>query len=648
MSDLLKKAVQSYQGGHFAEALANLHRVMQSPKLRTQELYSLLGNTHLRLGQSLEAGEAFAKGAAAPGPNAAMLAKFAMGLFARAGARARIVEFGRRALDLHPNDTALAFDYASALFAEGRYADAAALAPRLNRADSDHLALVINAYRLTGQFAALSRELEDRHRREPGNLLVSVSRYVIAREIADFAVSAEQDALMLREDEPAVRALREAEPAMARLLWSRSDRVNALPSSDSLRLAAVPAAPARRPISPEGERLRIGYLSSDFHDHATMRLFEDVLALHDRTKFDVTLFCYTDPHQVSWQGRNFPPQVLSRIVFVGGMDDGRAAEEIAARRIDILVDLKGHTMNARLGIAKRSDAPVKVTYLGYPGSVTGGDFDYALTDPVVTPDSAIPHFEESLCRLPETYQANGSLRRPLPRALTRAEAGLPEGRFVFASFNAIQKITAETLKLWAAALAAVPESLLWILAARSETQANLLAAFAAHGVPAERILFAENRPYADHVARLGAADLGLDTFPYNGHTTTSDMLWAGLPVLTLEGDAFQARVSESLLKSAGLEGEGTGMDTLVAADAGDFVARARTLAADPARIAALKARLEQTRFRAPLFDSARFTAHLEEAYRLMAARARAGLAPVLIDVPALPPRLEGFSGRTRS
>lgn len=641
MSDLLKKAVQSYQGGQFAEALSQLHRVMQAQKLRTQELYSLLGNTHLRLGQTLEAADAFAKGAAQPGPNAAMLAKFAMGLFVRAGARLRIVEFGRRALQLHPSDSALAFDYAQALFSEGQYADAAAIAPRLDRSNPDHLALVVNAYRLTGQFALLSRELEEMHRRQPDNLLVAVSRYVIAREIADFAVSAEEDALMRQEENPAARAVREASPAMARLLWSSSDRTNALPSSDSIRLAAMPAAASRRPVSGEGERLRIGYLSSDFHDHATMRLFEDVLALHDRSKFDVTLFCYTDPHQVSWQGRNFPPQVLSRIVFVGGMDDQRAAGEIANRGIDILVDLKGHTMNARLGIARLSDAPVKVTYLGYPGSVTGGGFDYALTDPVVTPDEAVPFFEEKLCRLPETYQSNGSIRRPLPRAIRRAEAGLPEGRFVFASFNAIQKISRDCLALWAGVLERVPGSLFWVLAGREEVRANLLKAFEERGIARDRIIFAESRSYEEHVARLPLADLGLDTFPYNGHTTTSDMLWAGLPVLTLKGNAFQARVSESLLKAAGL-------DDMVASDAEDFCARAGRLAAAPQGIAALKDRLETNRFRAPLFDSARFTAHLEEAYRLMADRARLGLAPDLIDVPALPSRTEPFSARARS
>lgn len=640
MSDALKKAVQSYQGGDFPTALTLLHRIMQADRMKTQELYSLLGNTCLRLGQTVEAAEAFASGARLPGGNAAMLAKFALGLFARAGKRARIADLASRAIALHPGDTAIAFDCATALFGEGRYHEAAELAPLLDRANPSHLALLVNACRVTGQFARLTAELEAAHAQDPENRLLQISRFVVAREIADFPVVAEQDRALADLDTAEAAELLAQEPALNRLLWSTSDRTNALPSIDSQLMAARPAAPFRRPVSPEGERLKIGYLSCDFYDHPTMRLFEDVLALHDRTKFDVTLFCYTDPRQVVWQGRNFPPQVLSRIVFVGGMDDAAAAEAIRQRQIDVLVDLKGHTMNARLGIARLSDAPVKVAYLGYPGSVRGGGFDYALSDPVVTPDTAVPFFEEALCRLPETYQSNGEARRPLPRPVTRAEAGLPDDAFVFASFNAIQKITPQAFALWCQILRTVPSSVFWIFAERPEARENLLRAFAGEGIGINRILFTSGLAYDRHIARLGLADLGLDTFPYNGHTTTSDMLWAGLPLLTLRGNAFQARVSESLLAAAGISG-------LVADDAEDFCRRAIDFAARPEQIAALKAEIEHNRFRAPLFDSARFTAHLEEAYRLMADRSRRGLPPALIDVPPLPPRTEPFSPRTR-
>ena len=636
----LKQAFEAYQAGRFGDALSLIAEIGRRPGGRTQELASLEGNCRLRMGDVLGAAEAFAAGSALPGANAAMLAKFAVGLFSRAGARARLADFGGTAVALNPGDSALLYDHARALFDEGRYHETAALAGGLDRANPHHFVLIVNSFRLTGQFSRLAEELEAACLRDPGDALAAVSRYVVAREIADFPVVGAHETALGDLDHPERGPLTDGEPAIARLLWARTDRAASMPNSDSIRLAAEPPGPPRRPVSPAGERLKIGYLSSDFHDHATMRLFEDVLVQHDREAFDITLFCHTEPHQRGWQQRNLPADLVSSTVHVGAMDDQAAAAEISARGIDILVDLKGHTMGARLGIAKRADAPVKATFLGYPGSVMGGGFDYAITDPVVTPDAAIPHFEEKLCRLPETYQPNGMLRPALPKAATRASAGLPEKAFVFASFNAIQKITPETFRLWCRILKAVPHAVFWIFAERSEARANLLRAFRAAEIAEERIFFTAGMPYEAHVARLGLADLGLDSVPYNGHTTTSDMLWAGLPLLTMRGHAFQARVSESLLKAARIDG-------LVAEDAEDFVHRAVALAASPDRISALKARIEENRFRAPLFDSERFTRHLENAYRLMADQARLGLAPALIDVPALPPRIGPFAERRR-
>lgn len=640
MSDVLRKAFELYQAGRYQDALDRIAEVASRPGRRTQELCSLQGNCHLRLGRTLEAAEAFAAGSALPGANAAMLAKFAVGLFSRAGARARIAEFGPRAVELNPGEMALVFDLAQALFGEGRYHEAAAVAGNLDRTNPHHFALIVNSFRLTGQFTRLSEELEAACRRDPGDALAAVSRMVVAREIADFPVIEEHEQSLGSLTDPLRGPMTDGEPAMARLLWAKSDRAASMPNADSIRLAAEAAAPFRRPIGGEGARLRIGYLSADFHEHAIMRLFEDVLALHDREAFEITLFCHTEPQQRGWQTRNLPEDVQAATVHVGEMDDQAAAAEIDRRGIDILVDLMGHTMRARLGIVKQATAPVKVTYLGYPGSVMGVGYDYAVTDPVVTPDAAIPFFEEKLCRLPETYQSNGMLRRPLPPMGTRAAAGLPDKAFVFASFNAVQKITPETMRLWCRILKAVPGSVFWVFAERTEARANLMKAFRAAEIEEERIVFTGGMPYAGHVARLGLADLGLDAFPYNGHTTTSDMLWAGLPPLTMRGHSFQARVSESLLKAARIEG-------LVADDPEDFVHRAVALAASPDRIRALKAEIEENRFRAPLFDSERFTRHLENGYRLMAERARAGLAPALIDVPALPPRIGPFSDRRR-
>lgn len=640
MVDYYKQALRSYQGGQFSTALEQLHAQLAQPRSRSQDIYALLGNVCLRLSRLDEAADAFANGASMPGRNAPMLAKFAMDLSARTGNRARLATFGETAIRLHPNDRAMAFDYANALFGEGRYDLAAALAPKLDRSNPHHLALIINCFRLTGQFERLAEELETAHRREPGNPLITISRFAMAREMGNMEIVAEHDREMAGVSRANRPPLLDAEPAIARLFWAETDELTALANSDSNIVSAKPRTTTRRAISGEGRTLKIGYLSSDFLGHATMRLFDEVLDHHDRSRFEITLFCHTEPNQLQWQRDNLPRDLISGLVRVGEMSDEQAAAAISAAGIDILVDLKGHTMNARLGIMRLSDAPLKVTYLGYPGPVSGAEIDYAITDRVVTPDEAAPFFEETFCRLPETYQSNSSARRPLPPRLSRREAGLPEEGFVLASFNAIQKITPKSVALWAAVMQAVPGSHLWLLANRGSIRANLLRALSALGIAEERVIFAENMPYRDHVARLGAADLGLDTFPYNGHTTTSDMLWAGLPVLTLKGHAFQARVSESLLKAAGL-------DDMTATDGEDYVARAKALAADPARLAALKQHLEESRFTAPLFDTERFTRHLEAGYVAMADRARQGLAPTCLDIEALPVKGGPFLARAR-
>ena len=460
---------------------------------------------------------------------------------------------------------------------------------------------------------------------ESGDL--GMERLSAARAICDFAAQARFEADIA--DPETAPELLAGEPAAMRLLWCEDEALLARPSLETTRLASVPAAPSRRAFSPEGGKIRIGYLSSDFHDHATMRLFAPVLSMHDREAFDISLFCYSDPQHRTWQESRFPPIVRRAITHIRHLDDADAAALIAERGIDILVDLKGFASGGRPGIVKCSDAPVKAAYLGFPGSIHGADVDYAISDRFVTPDTSKPFYAEKLARLPETYQPHDADARPLPKAMSRAEWRLPENAFVFAAFNSTQKVTLRTVELWSRILKAAPDAVLWMLCDTPLARVNLLAAFAAHGVQASRILFTGQVDYADHLARLSLADLGLDTFPYNGHTTTSDMIWAGLPVLTLRGKSFASRVSESLLNAIGL-GE------LAAADETAFCDMAAAMARAPRKIAELKERLDENRFSAPLFNGRRITAHLERAYLTMAERARAGLPPEHFDVPALP------------
>ena len=641
MSQTLLKALQTYQQGDFQASLALTRQLVDAERLRTEDSYALLGNNHLKLGDRRAAADAFLLAAECGGKNAPMLSRIAFTLFDQAGFAPGLLAAGPSVVRHHPGERALVYRYAEALFAAGQPARVTEIAGLLDRNDRAHMALIINCLRLTNDFDSLARELEAGCRARPDDLLLATTRHVMARETCDFDEIRAVEAVLADPDSPAACRLMQAEPALARLLWGTSDAVNRRPSADSLRAAALPRSLARRPFGAAGEPIRIGYLSADFYAHATMWLLADVLAAHDRASFDITLFCHSGEAARPWQREHLPADLFASLVPVEQMSDAEAASAIAARGIDILVDLKGLTMQARPGIAKLCDAPVKATWLGFPGSATGVGFDYAIGDRFVTPDSAAADFEEHLCRLPESYQPNCARLRPLRPVPARAAYGLPEDRFVFASFNALQKITPDMAALWAKILAAVPGSVFWIFAERDRARRNLTQAFAAQGIDPARLIFADVLPYEQHLARLPLADLALDTFPYTGHTTTSDLLWAGVPLLTMSGGSFASRVSESLLSAIGL-------DALVTRSPDAFVAEAVALAGDPARLAALRAGLEDNRFRAPLFDAERFTRHLELAYHAMAARARAGKPPAPLDIPALPPRKLPFSARSRS
>lgn len=383
-----------------------------------------------------------------------------------------------------------------------------------------------------------------------------------------------------------------------------------------------------------GKKIRVAYLSNDLSDrHATMRLLQGVMLRHDASEFEIFTLCHTDEALKALdQGMRYR---LPNVTPISGLTDQQVADKIRTSEIDILVDLKGHTRDPRLGILNLGAAPIQVAWLGYPGINTGIDCDYMIGDPVVTPDSSAPFWDASFCRLPETYQSNDDTYRELPPAATRAQLGLPEDKVIFASFNSTLKVSPKTFSLWMRVLNAAPDSVLWMLCDNQIARANFLKAAREKGVKSERIIFADFADYRDHIARLQAADIGIDTFPCNGHTTTSDKLWAGLPLATLRGTSFASRVSESLLTAIGVP-------ELVADTEEDYVALSARLATDHAYRTALRNRITGNRFRAPLFDTERFTRHLEAAYRMMVDRARTGLPPAAIDVPALAPRDKPF------
>ena len=299
---------------------------------------------------------------------------------------------------------------------------------------------------------------------------------------------------------------------------------------------------------------------------------------------------------------------------------GDAARRIHADGIDILVDLKGYTSGARTAILAPRPAPIQVNFLGYPGTM-GADFvDYVLADATVAPMADQPQYAEKIVHLPDCYQPNDRMRAIAEPAPTRAQCGLPERGFVFCSFNNSQKLTPGFFAIWMRLLKAVPGSVLWLLGTGATIEANLRREAHSRGVAPERLVFAPMIGLAEHLARYRHADLFLDTLPYNGHTTASDALWAGVPVLTCAGPTFAGRVAASLLKAVGLR-------ELTTASAGEYEALALRLATEPALLTGLRRRLAANRATAPLFDAARFARGIEAAYARMWEIWRAGRPP---------------------
>ena len=378
--------------------------------------------------------------------------------------------------------------------------------------------------------------------------------------------------------------------------------------------------PLARPAPNPGRATRpgelsIGYFSADFHDHATMHLMARLFELHDRSRFRIHAFSY---------GPETGDAVRARVKSaVDAFHDVRhlGDEEIAAlaRRegIDIAVDLKGDTKDTRVALFAHRPAPVQISYLGYPGTMGVPFLDYLVADPIVIPEEQRAHYSESLVRLPGSYQANDDSRVIAEETPTRAELGLPDG-FVFCCFNNSFKIGSDEFGIWMRLLAQVEGSVLWLL--KSGAERNLRREAEERSIDPKRLIFAERTSPARHLARHRHADLFLDTFRYNAHTTASDALWTGLPLVTMPGRSFAARVAASLLNAVGLP-------ELIADTPDAYERLALDLATDRTKLAALKQRLAAARRDAPLFQSAAFTRQLESAFDQAYARMLKGEPP---------------------
>ncbi|MBK6007916.1 tetratricopeptide repeat protein [Ramlibacter ginsenosidimutans] len=381
--------------------------------------------------------------------------------------------------------------------------------------------------------------------------------------------------------------------------------------------------PLSRPMRTRAPRIRIAYLSSDFHQHATAQLMTRLFELHDRSAFEV-IGLSTGVNDGSPMRARLE-RAFDRFIDVERASDAQAARQIADLGVDIAIDLKGHTEGSRMNILGWRPAPVQVTYLGYPATVGAPYIDYVLADRVVIPPEQQRFYTERVVWLPDSYQVNDDRIVVPPAPQSRAAHGLPAQGFVFCAFNNAYKLRPETFALWLRLLRGVPGSVLWLLANNPAMERRLREQAGAAGIAPERLVFAPKLPLGEHLARHACADLFLDTLPVNAHTTASDALRAGVPMVTCMGHTFAGRVAASLLLALGLP-------ELVTDSLGDYEALALKLALQPQALAEVRAKLARNRATSSLFDTARTCRRIEAAYRIMWERHLRGEPPAAFAV----------------
>jgi predicted O-linked N-acetylglucosamine transferase (SPINDLY family) len=379
-----------------------------------------------------------------------------------------------------------------------------------------------------------------------------------------------------------------------------------------------PPQEARTIAQHSRDRIRIGYVSAEFREQATAYLMAGLYELHDKSRFEIVAIDNGGGDGSAMRRRL--EAAFDRILYINQLSDSDAADRIRAEEIDILVNLNGYFGAPRMGIFARRPAPIQINYLGFPATLGAPYMDYIIADKVVIPEGEQRFYDEQVVWLPHSYQVNDSRRAIATDVPSRAALGLPESGFVFCNFNQSYKLTPNIFACWMRLLKQVDQSVLWLLKARPPFEANLAREAERQGVDPSRLRFAPSLPLDQHLARLKRADLFLDSLPYNAHTTASDALWAGLPLLTCRGTAFPGRVAASLLGSAGLQ-------ELVTENLEDYERLALRLASDAGMLAEVKQKLADNRLRCPLFDTDLFRRNLESAYATMWQAWRKGEAP---------------------
>jgi predicted O-linked N-acetylglucosamine transferase (SPINDLY family) len=530
----------------------------------------------------------------------------------------------RRALAITPENALAHYGLGSALQAQHRLDDAVTSYQQATVLDPDfvlaHYSLGL-AFYAQGKFEEAIASFRRAEIVDPGNADALAASFHTRKHICDWAG--------YREDEAKIRNAVGQSPAHATAFMLLALSSTPAEHLDCARGVAAKIAvpetaqlPRLRPRS--GGRIRLGYLSADFRLHPVAVLIAELIEHHDRRRFEVVGYPYGRNDGSAMRTRL--TGVFDRLVDLGYMPDRQAAGLIHTDAVDILIDLNGYTRGGRPSILAYRPAPIQVNYLGYPGT-TGADFiDYIIVDRFLVPMDQQPFYTERLVQLPSCYQPSDTKREIAQPAPSRAACGLPESGFVFCCFNTGYKITPAFFDIWMRLLSAVPGSVLWLVEANTILKGNLQREAMARGVPAGRLVFAPRKPMPEYLARLGLADLFLDTLPYTAGATANDALWAGVPVLTCAGETYVGRMAGSILTAAGLP-------ELITTSLDEYEALALRLTTEPNLLAGLRQRLALNRSTMPLFDIAQYTADLEAAYTQMSETWRAGRSPAAFSVP---------------
>jgi predicted O-linked N-acetylglucosamine transferase (SPINDLY family) len=363
-------------------------------------------------------------------------------------------------------------------------------------------------------------------------------------------------------------------------------------------------------------KIRLGYYSADFHDHATALLMAELFERHDKNNFELIAFSFGP--DTNDEMRQRLSKAFEQFIDVRLKSDKDIALMSRDMEIDVAVDLKGCTKDQRTGIFSYRAAPIQVNYIGYPGTMAAEYIDYIIADSTLIPIESREYYSEKVIYLPNSYQVNDRQRVISEKVFTKEELGLPPDSFTFCCFNNNYKITPYTFDGWVRIHKAVEDSVLWLFEDNPPAVINLRKEAQTKGIDPDRLVFAKRMKLPEHLARHRAADLFIDTLPYNAHTTASDALWAGLPVLTCMGESFASRVAASLLNALELP-------ELITTTQEQYEATAIELATNPEKLKAIKDKLEKNRLTTALFDTPRFTKHIEAAYTQMYERYQADL-----------------------